>query len=202
MGALTRLVPVLLLFAATPARADEVDRWRPLIAEASSRFGIPTSWIERVMRAESRGFTTLNGRPIRSRAGAMGLMQLMPATWAAMRARLALGSNPDDPRDNILAGTLFLRMMHDRFGYPGLFGAYNAGPGAYASYLAGKRRLPEETVAYFGTVGGTPLPVPQSVDMPSRPPLFVVRRDVPTDQPGPDATGAPAMLFVVRKVGP
>src|SRR3546814_11645082 len=115
-----------------------------MIEEASTRFGIPTSWIERVMRAESRGYTTLNGRPIRSRAGAMGLMQLMPATWADMRARLALGMNPDDPRDNILAGTCFLRLMYDRFGYPGLFGAYNAGPGAYASYLAGKRRLPEE----------------------------------------------------------
>src|SRR5436305_11383922 len=111
MGALTRLVPTVLLLAATPAKADEVERWRPMIEEASTRFGIPTSWIECVIRAESRGFTTLNGRPIRSRAGAMGLMQLMPATWADMRARLALGSNPDDPRDNILPGTFFLRLM-------------------------------------------------------------------------------------------
>lgn len=202
MGALTRLVPALLLFAATSAHADEVDRWRPLIAEASSRFGIPTSWIERVIRAESRGFTTLNGRPIRSRAGAMGLMQLMPGTWADMRVRLALGSNPDDPRDNILAGTLFLRMMYDRFGYPGLFGAYNAGPGAYASYLAGKRRLPEETVAYLGSVSGSPPAVPQSADIPSKPLLFVARRDVATDQPSPEENGAQTMLFVFRKVGP
>src|SRR3546814_8528270 len=77
MGALTRLLPAILLLAATPAKADEVERWRPMIEEASTRFGIPTSWIERVMRAESRGLTMLNGRPIRSRAGAMGLMQLM-----------------------------------------------------------------------------------------------------------------------------
>jgi len=202
MGALTRLVPALLLFAATPAHADELDKWRPLIAEASSRFGIPTSWIERVIRAESRGFTTLNGRPIRSRAGAMGLMQLMPATWADMRARLALGNNPDDPRDNILAGTFFLRMMYDRFGYPGLFGAYNAGPGAYASYLAGKRRLPGETVAYLGSVSGSPPAVPQSADIPSKPLLFVVRRDVATDPPGLEENRAQTMLFVVRKVGP
>jgi len=202
MGALTRLVPALLLLAATPAHADEVDRWRPLIAEASSRFGIPTSWIERVIRAESRGFTMLNGRPIRSRAGAMGLMQLMPATWADMRVRLALGSNPDDPRDNILAGTFFLRMMYDRFGYPGLFGAYNAGPGAYASYLAGERRLPGETVAYLGSVSGPPHAVPEPADIPSKPLLFVVRREVATDQPGPEETGAQTMLFVVRKVGP
>lgn len=125
MAALTRLLPAIMLLAATPAKADEVERWRPMIEEASTRFGIPTSWIERVMRAESRGLTMLNGRPIRSHAGAMGLMQLMPATWAEMRARLDLGTNPDDPRDNILAGTFFLRLMYDRFGYPGLFGAYN-----------------------------------------------------------------------------
>src|SRR3546814_9786258 len=86
-----------------------------MIEEASTRFGIPTSWIERVMRAESRGLTMLNGRPIRSRAGAMGLMQLMPATWADMRARLGLGRNPDDPRDNILSASFFLRLMYDRF---------------------------------------------------------------------------------------
>ena len=43
----------------------------------------------------------------------MGLVQLMPATWMDMRARLSLGSNPDDPRDNILAGTFFLRLMYD-----------------------------------------------------------------------------------------
>src|SRR3546814_14054690 len=65
MGALTRLLPAILLLAATPAKADEVERWRPMIEEASTRFGIPTSWIERVMRAESRGLTMLNGRPIR-----------------------------------------------------------------------------------------------------------------------------------------
>src|SRR3546814_19057522 len=97
----------------------------------------------------------LNGRPSRSLAGAMGLMQLMPATWADMRARLGLGRNPDDPRDNILAATFFLRLMYDRFGYPGLFGAYNAGPGAYSAWLAGNRRLPRATVASLDSVGCT-----------------------------------------------
>lgn len=202
MGALTRLIPAILLLAATPARADEVERWRPMIEEASTRFGIPTSWIERVMHAESRGLTMLNGRPIRSRAGAMGLMQLMPATWSEMRARLALGNDPDDPRDNILAGTFFLRLMYDRFGYPGLFGAYNAGPGAYAAWLAGNRRLPGETVAYLGSVGGTAQPASpasQSADPPS---LFVVRRTVSEHQSPPTGSGAQASLFAVRNVRP
>jgi soluble lytic murein transglycosylase-like protein len=202
MGALTRLLPALLLLAATPVRADEVKRWQPIIEEASTRFGIPTSWIERLMRAESRGYTTLNGRPIRSRAGAMGLMQLMPATWNDMRARLGLGSNPDDPRDNIFAGTCFLRLMYDRFGYPGLFGAYNAGPGAYAAWLAGNRRLPGETVAYLRAVGGTS----QTASLPSEAavprPLFVVRRAAPENQSSSTASEPQASLFAVRNVTP
>lgn len=202
MGALRRLLPAMLLLAATPAKADEVERWRPMIEEASTRFGIPTSWIERVMRAESRGLTTLNGRPIRSRAGAMGLMQLMPATWADMRARLALGTNPDDPRDNILAGTLFLRLMYDRFGYPGLFGAYNAGPGAYAAWLAGNRRLPGETVAYLGSVGGTAQPASPASQSAAPSSLFVVRRTVSEDQFLPTGSEAQASLFAVRNVRP
>ncbi len=199
MDALKRLTTVALMLVATPAHADEVTRWTIYIDEASALFGIPTSWIERVMRAESNGRTMLNGRPIRSRAGAMGLMQLMPATWTAMRARLGLGSNPDDPRDNILAGTSYLRLMYDRFGYPGLFGAYNAGPGAYAEWLAGKRSLPGETIAYLGTVGGVRQP-PQSAAVPTPPPsLFVVRRDNSAQTAAADPVREQVSLFAVRK---
>jgi soluble lytic murein transglycosylase-like protein len=202
VGALTRLLPAILLLAATPAKADEVERWRPMIEAASTRFGIPTSWIERVMRAESRGYTTLNGRPIRSRAGAMGLMQLMPATWTDMRLRLGLGSNPDDPHDNIFAGTYFLRLMYDRFGYPGLFGAYNAGPGAYAAYLAGTRRLPGETVAYLGSVGRARQSVPLAKQSASPSSLFIVRRTVSGEQFSATGSQPQASLFAVRKVAP
>ena len=59
----------------------------------------------------------------------MGLMQLMPGTWSEMRLMLGLGGDPFEPHDNIMAGTAYLRMVYDRFGYPGLFAAYNAGPG-------------------------------------------------------------------------
>ena len=140
---------VLISVAATPASAGSVVTWRSHVEEASARFGVPVPWIERVMHAESRGHTTLNGRLIISRAGAMGLMQLMPGTWAEMRAQLGLGRDPHHPRDNILAGTLYLRLMYDRFGYPGLFGAYNAGPARYARHLATGRPLPGETRAYL-----------------------------------------------------
>lgn len=153
MGSLKGIVATVLLSVAAPVEAgqasDPVARWQPIVAEASSRFGVPVDWIERVIRAESRGLTTLGGHPIRSKAGAIGLMQIMPATWTAMRASYRLGTDPDDPHDNIVAGTAFLRLMYDRFGYPGLFAAYNAGPTRYAAYLAGRSRLPAETVAYL-----------------------------------------------------
>ena len=38
----------------------------------------------------------------------MGLMQIMPATWAELRERYDLGNDPYDPHDNILAGTAYL----------------------------------------------------------------------------------------------
>ena len=63
-----------------------------------------------------------------SSAGAMGLMQLMPGTWARQRARFGLGSDPFDPRDNIIAGTSYLREMYDRYGADGFLAAYNAVP--------------------------------------------------------------------------
>lgn len=165
-------------FAATlPAAAQPVARWQPLIAEASVRFGIPVAWIERVMRAESGGRTRLGGRPIVSRAGAMGLMQVMPGTWAEMRAAYGLGDDPHDPRDNILAGTAYLRAMYDRFGYPGMFAAYNAGPGRYARHLATGRPLPAETRVYLVAITGTPGAWATPLPAPSPPTLFAVRRE-------------------------
>ncbi len=115
------------------------------------------------MKAESGGHTHLNGRPIVSRAGAMGLMQLMPGTWSAMRARYGLGGDPHNPRDNIMAGTAYLREMYDSFGYPGLFAAYNAGPGRYAEHLRTGDALPEETKDYIKQLA-------RNVSAPSMPP--------------------------------
>jgi soluble lytic murein transglycosylase-like protein len=192
VGALRAAIWALALLTGAHARAGEIDRWQSLIDEASARFGVPAAWIERVMSAESRGRTRLRGRPITSSAGAMGLMQLMPGTWADMRRRLGLGSDPHDPRDNILAGTLYLRLMYDKFGYPGLFGAYNAGPGRYGAYLAGTARLPSETVAYMAATtrrrAGEVI-VPAQVSAVN--PIFFASAWIPTS-----AIRQPAAIFV------
>ncbi len=156
MAALTRLAALLALTVGPAAPPASVARWRPIVEEASIRFGVPSAWIERVLHAESGGRTMLAGAPIRSKVGAIGLMQLMPETWSDMRAVLGLGPDPDDPHDNILAGSFYLRQMYDRFGYPGLFAAYNAGPSRYAAHLATGVPLPPETRAYLAETAGPP----------------------------------------------
>ena len=149
-------IPLLLGLAATTAypvtapaqtvpaeRASPADPYADFIVEASQRFGIPVAWIRAVMRVESA-----NDVRAVSTKGAMGLMQIMPDTWAELRARHRLGSDPFDPRDNILAGAAYLRELFDKYGSPGFLSAYNAGPGRYEEFLAGGRALPGETRAY------------------------------------------------------
>ena len=153
MGRMKCASAILALACPGPASAA-VERWAGEISEASKRFEIPDEWIRDVIRAESGGNDSLVGRPVVSRAGAMGLMQLMPTTWTEMRLNLGLGHNPFDPHDNIIAGTAYLRAMYDRFGYPDLFAAYNAGPRRFAEHLKLRRPLPRETMAYLSKIAG------------------------------------------------
>jgi len=173
--------PLAVLAQSAPSIAQPIhDPHAAFVTEASQRFGIPEHWIRSVRRVESAD----DARAVSS-AGAMGLMQVMPATWAELRVRYGLGRDPFDPRDNIIAGTAYLREMYDRYGSPGFLAAYNAGPGRYEEYLAG-RPLPAETRAYVATlaplIGGAHLspPAPGTVDVAAadphawrRAPLFV-----------------------------
>ena len=160
LGALVvGLVPMAAMSIAGPSAAQvptsvsPIDRWEPFIFEASRRFGIPEAWIRAVIRAESGGQAMLDGRPITSHAGAMGLMQMMPETWIELRDRYGLGADAYDPRDNILAGTAYLRELYARYGYPCLFAAYNAGPARFDEYLFDRRPLPDETRTYLAVLG-------------------------------------------------
>jgi soluble lytic murein transglycosylase-like protein len=150
------LMVAAVVFAAPTASPSRIEHWRPWIAEAAWRFDVPQAWIVAVMRAESGGRTHLDGVPITSRAGAMGLMQLMPATYRELARLHGLGPDPYDPRDNILAGAAYLSAMRARFGYPGLFAAYNAGPARYAAHLRTGQPLPAETRAYIEALARTP----------------------------------------------
>jgi membrane-bound lytic murein transglycosylase B len=165
--------------AAPTAMRSVGDPYDGLIAEAAQRFAIPAAWIRAIMRIESRG-----DRRAVSPKGAMGLMQLMPETWAALRARYGFGRDPFDPHDNILAGAAFLREMHDRYGSPGFLAAYNAGPGRYEDYRDRRRPLPPETVAYVaalvpfvgdGAIDGPVLVAASDPSSWTQAPLFIAR---------------------------
>ena len=131
-------------------RSESVDRFAEFVDAASARFAVSTRWIRAVMRVESSG----DVHAISSR-GAVGLMQLMPGTWVELSVRYGLGLDPFDPRDNILAGSGYLKEMYDRFGTAGFLAAYHAGPARYEQHLATGQPLPPETIAYIASV--TPL---------------------------------------------
>lgn len=118
-------------------------RYESIVAEAAERFAISASWIQAVIDIESHG----DPRAL-SPKGAIGLMQLMPKTYEELRSRYALGADPYDPRDSIMAGAAYLREMYDRFGVSGFLAAYNAGPERYQDHLTRDRPLPLETQAY------------------------------------------------------
>jgi hypothetical protein len=123
------------------------DPWGPYIREAAGRYGVPEQWVRAVMRQESGG-----QQQAVSFAGAMGLMQLMPATYDELRYHYGLGEDPFDPHNNVLAGTAYIRELSDRYGAPGFLAAYNAGPGRFDRYLAGTAGLPTETVNYVAAI--------------------------------------------------
>lgn len=196
MRARLSICALVIALASQLASACDLARWQPHIAEASRKYEVPEIWIRAVMQAESAGCASLDGRPIRSSAGAIGLMQLLPATWAALRRQHGLSEDPDDPRNNVLAGTAYLRELADRFGAPGAFAAYNAGPARYEQYLLG-RPLPPETRRYLAQVSndagiaGASTWVAGHADLPPADPLFAVNgaaslasHSIVTESPG------------------
>jgi soluble lytic murein transglycosylase-like protein len=118
-----------------------------LISEASTRFDVSELWIRAVMQVESNGEAD-----VMSPKGAMGLMQVMPATYAYLSDRYGLGGDPYAARDNILAGSAYLRELYDRYGAAGFLAAYNAGPGRYEGSLCRGCSLPAETLHYVAAV--------------------------------------------------
>lgn len=95
------------------------------VREAAARHGVPARLVSAVIEVES----AFNPRAV-SRKGAQGLMQLMPATAAALGIR-----NVFDPAENVDGGTRHLRGLLDRLGDLSLaLAAYNAGEQAVVQY--------------------------------------------------------------------
>jgi len=110
----------------TTRAAKRNTTYDPIIAEHSSVHGVRADLVHAVIQAES-AFNPM----ARSIKGAMGLMQLMPATAIAYGV-----SNAYDPVQNIRAGVAYLRGLLDRYSQNEelALAAYNAGPGAVEKY--------------------------------------------------------------------
>lgn len=122
-------------------KSDRILRWSKEIQQASQKYGVAPEIIAAIMEQESGG----NPRAV-SRAGAIGLMQLMPTTaeW--------LGVNPYDPAQNIDGGAKYISLMLDQFGnLPQALAAYNAGP---SNVINGRYLYISETQNYIRRVPG------------------------------------------------
>jgi len=110
------------------APLDPQSAYDDIVAEAAELYALDPHMIRAVMQAES-GFDATAVSPV----GALGLMQLMPKVAAELGA-----TEPLDPRQNIMAGSRYLRQLLDahRGNVRLALASYNAGPGNVAKYGA------------------------------------------------------------------
>lgn len=102
-----------------------LEQYEVFISEAAAKYGVDKNLIKAVIVAESGGRSNAV-----SKAGARGLMQLMPATARGLGV-----TDSFDPKQNIEGGTKYLKSLLDRFSdIKSAIAAYNAGPGAVRKY--------------------------------------------------------------------
>ena len=177
---LPRVFLVFLLLAAAgscfltlPAEAADLP-FADLVDTVARRHGVDPDLIHAVIAVES-GYRA----SAQSRAGAQGLMQLMPGTQRDFGV-----SDAFDPRQNVDAGVAYLRRLTDEFGTVLALAAYNAGPGAVRRYNG----IPpyDETRDYVRAVlaRGRPAPGGQGA-----PPDVLLRRDGQGDHEAAAAVG-------------
>ena len=153
-------VSLLLLLASlfflifTCDQASQKRRERailPLVSAAAEEFDVPMAMILSVIRTESDFHPDAV-----SRAGALGLMQLMPQTFAWLCEELQEPYDPKsitDPAVNIRFGTYYLFYLREKFGsWRVALAAYNAGEGRVSEWLA------DPTINLNGTLRRIPYP--------------------------------------------
>lgn len=134
---------------------QKAEALQPAIESLSERYGVDKNLVNAVIRQES-GF---NADAV-SKAGATGLMQLMPATAQQLGV-----TNPKDPGQNLEGGIRYLKSLLDRFNgnVPLALAAYNAGPGAVQKH----KGVPpyEETQNYVRNILSMYLKAKQNNDL-------------------------------------
>jgi soluble lytic murein transglycosylase-like protein len=139
--AMTAPLPRTMGRASGKANAARAAAFRPIVVDAAARYDVSPALVDAIAHTESR----YDPAAI-SRAGAAGIMQLMPGT-----AR-QLGVDARDPAANIVGGTAYIRYLLNRFDGDIVctIAAYNAGPGAVSK----RKCIPDyrETLTYVGRV--------------------------------------------------
>ena len=122
--------------------SDTINLYDHVISEASKKHGVSFSLLKALIKTES----DFDPRAV-SKAGAMGLMQIMPENIKKLKIK-----DPFDPKDNVMGGTRYLKQLIHRFEgkLPLALAAYNAGPGVVEKY----QRIPpyKETENYVKQV--------------------------------------------------
>ncbi len=129
---------------ALPVRVHPSTRYDRYIRRAAEKYDVPFSLVKAVIKVES----DFDPNAV-SRAGARGLMQIMPETAKDLGVRDSF-----DPQENILGGVRYLKELLDRFhgSLPLALAAYNAGP----NRIGPRREIPriEETERFVEKVMG------------------------------------------------
>ncbi len=118
--------------------------YQPQLEKAAKRAELPLEWVYAITRQESAFMPA-----VKSSAGAVGLMQLLPGTARQVASKLQLPHHPGqliDPTHNTQLGSAYLRQMYDRYGDNRILAsaAYNAGPGRISRWL---REQPQQVGA-------------------------------------------------------
>jgi soluble lytic murein transglycosylase-like protein len=173
------------------------------IAKASKQYNVEPNLIRSVIMQESSGNPSLQ-----SKAGARGLMQLMPST----ASDLGLNTLEDiyDTNKNVMAGTKYLGQLLDRYGgdVNKALAAYNWGMGSLNKYFKGSKKvLPQETKDYIEKVNAY-----YAAYQRKYPPTVEVAMDIPMErtvtpeptakvpQPQPPVAIMPSKLIVQEEV--
>ncbi len=118
--------------------------YKPQLEKAAERANLPLEWVYAITRQESAFMPA-----VRSGAGAVGLMQLLPGTAKQVARKIQVPHHPNqlnDPSHNTQLGSAYLRQMYDNYGDNRILAsaAYNAGPGRVSRWL---REQPQQVSA-------------------------------------------------------
>lgn len=125
--------------------ANSAAKYLPALNSAERAYGIPTDLLARVAYQESRFRDDIVSGELKSSAGAVGLMQIVPKWHPDV--------NPLDVYASINYAAKYLKSLYNQFGsWSSALAAYNWGPGNFSKYLQGTATMPTETKNYVAQI--------------------------------------------------